>query len=260
MAENIINSSLMDQAEEELLKPLFEPINLVYIDADFLYDYRLGAMLLKTSTEDQYKYILEHIPEYTEGKSRSIAKYFPKLGFTDNEIEMAANDYGWQDLVHAAAPKTKFLDDLSLFLTRINTFNRSKMMTQPLQVIINSRYSPMPDSIWRELVGYIRDRDTVVRMSRTNYHTWYDVPRNLVERMSMILVYDLVDFLNEGTPSQSLLRQSKMLDKVILSPYQTEEDYDDPEKEEEAIRNFAAVMMTYTTEFSFVKKSIPIGK
>ena len=260
MAEDGLNSRLMSQVAEEILKPFQEPIHGLYVDTDFLYDYRLGELILKLHDQKQFDYLKSCIPAYEQGNSRQITKYFPELKVTEEELDLLENDVKWQKFVAMAAPRTGFLLRFNSFLAKINTYNHSKELNHPFRLTLNMRKIPMPDKILSQLVQHIKEFDRTIEIRVTHYKNWNEVPEASFNSWTMLLVYDLVDFVRYGTVSQKMLKSEKCLDKIILSPYQTEEDFTDPQKEEQAFMNFKALMSLMVSEFSFVRKNIPIER
>lgn len=260
MAVELSNSRLMDQVADEILKPFQEPIHGIYIDADFLYDYRLGELILKIEDQKQFDYLKSCIPAYENGNARMITKYFPELKVTEQELDLLEKDPAWSKFIHLSAPRTEFLFRLNSFIAKVNTYNHSKELNHKLRININMRRLDMPKKIWEDLKQSIMSFDPTVDLTKSHYASWNEVPMTEYAKWSMMLIHDVVDFVKWGSTSQKMLEQEKLLDKIILSPYQTEEEFDDPKQEELALNNFAAIMTLMVSEFSFVRKSIPIER
>lgn len=256
MENDVITSHLMSQVASEILRPFQEPVKAIYIDSDFLYDYRLGALLLKSDTQKEYDYIRENIHAYENGGSAKITKYFPELKVTEQMLDDLERDLEWNVFVQAAAPQTQLLKNFAAFIAKVNTYNHSRDESQSLRIVINQRRHKMTYRIWIDLVKYFFSIDKDLVISRTNYTDWYSISKEEISQFDILFVKDLVDFTRIGSSSQEMLKDNLMNNKVVISHKQTEADFDDPKKEEESLENFANLMRLMLKEFSFIKRSI----
>lgn len=251
---------LMDQACKEIMKPFSEPIREIYIDTDFLYDYRLGALLLKLKTDAEYKYVLDHIQEYIDGPSPKITSYFPDLGITEEDLDLLESDPAYKTFIHVAAPGTRFLMDLAVDVIRINTQNRTKDNVAPLKIILNQRKHLMPDKIRQRITDFIHELDKHAKIIFTNFESWTSVPDEVFSKIKVLFVYDLIDFCKYGSTSAAAMRRDKVLDKTVIANFVTEDDFSTHEEHVDAINKFLAVMTTLFDTFRFIKKSVLIER
>lgn len=251
---------LMDKASENILKPMREPIREIYIDSDFLYDYRLGALLLKLKTNDEYQYVLKHLQEYEEGPSPKITSYFPDLKITEEDLDLLESDPVYEKILHVAAPSTKLLMDLSNIILRTNTFNSNKDNPEPLTVWINQRNHIMPQEVQNRLVGFLKAADPRVHIKFLNYRTWRHVDPKLFSRVKVFFVYSMIDFCKLGSVAVGFMRKKKTLDKIIVANFMVEDDIKKEDELRSAVNKFIAVMMSMFDSFRFIKKSVLIER
>lgn len=89
----------LDDEKEREFDSLISPIHNVYIDHEFLQDFRLGALIGMISTQTEYDYILSKINRYSENKGDPITAYFPKLGFKEEDVlSFIADKNNWNFL------------------------------------------------------------------------------------------------------------------------------------------------------------------
>ena len=251
---------LMDKAGEAIINPLREPIREIYIDTDLLYDYRLGALLLKLKNEDEFSYVREHLHSYEEGPLPTITSYFPDLKITEEELDLLEDDLAFEKFLHATAPGTQFLMDLPNLIVRINTFNSNKLDPPPLTVHLNQRKHIMPKMIRERLLGAIRAQDSSANIKFENFETWNDIPEDMFKRCRMLFVYDLIDFCRLGTVPAKFMHSMKVNDKTLVANFMTEGGFPDEKTHLDAINKFCAVMSALFGNFQFMKKAVLIER
>ena len=251
---------LMDKAGEAMLRPMLEPIRSIYLDSDFLYNYRLGALILKVKNQDEYNYILSRLKLYEEGPNPKITTYFPDLKITEQELDLLEEDPVFEKYLHVASPSTEMLMDLPSIVLRINTYNSTKMDPTPLVLYINQRKHIMPKVIADRLVASIAEVDSKAKVVFTNYPTWSDIPEDLFKQLKHLYVYDLIDFCRMGTVSANAMRDRKVTDKTVIANFVTEDGFKDEDEWKDAIAKFGAVMSALFHSFQFTRKTVLIEK
>ena len=95
---NRILDSLKRNNEKEF-EDMMTPIKRVYIDIEFLQDFRLGALIKLIKTDVEYQYIREKIPIYSASHGEPVTKFFPDLGFKEEQIDEYMKDEShWEGL------------------------------------------------------------------------------------------------------------------------------------------------------------------
>ncbi len=67
-------------------KVQYPDVNQLVIDFRCCQDFQLGAILSMISTQVEYAYVLSKLPEYQERIDDRVARFFPALKFTDQQI------------------------------------------------------------------------------------------------------------------------------------------------------------------------------
>lgn len=249
----------VNQFSDSIIESMMNPITTIYIDSDFLYDYRLGALLLLIKGQEDYQYILDHLSYYEKNPTMKITNVFPDLKLTEEDVDLVENDIARRVHIQVVAPKTELLDGLTEFVAAVNTYNVSQAEAAKLTLIINCRRHDMQKSIWRDLVAYVRGFDPSVRMIKTNYYRWDEVPEDTIKDAGMLLVYDMSDFV-KSKPVMSKMSTMSLNNKILIGYPQIEKDRDSEEETIEALRNFHSVMDVMFGKFIYIQKSISRSK
>lgn len=249
----------IDQLSEDILRPFKEPIKAVYIDADFLYDYRLGELLLKVTCDEDYQIILKHLDEYINGTSFKITKYFPELKMTEEDLDLLEKDPVLGKYVQVAAPPTKFLMELPKFIMQINTYNKNREDGAGLKIYINTKGGKMNSSIWNRLSDGIERIFKNVRLINTTYSNWTEIPTNVYDALDILYVYDIRDFMSVGSVSCVKLQNRESIGKIIITRPRVKDEFDNENDAQEALDNFESVMSMLVLKFIYMNFPVIIS-
>jgi len=245
---------LCTQMSNELMKPFLKQKEYIYIDADLLYNYRLGAVLALTRGEEQYNYVVANMQKYLDAPTLECAKFFPDLNLTDQQLDEFIVNPKYYNFINAASPASNFIDNLGMMIRVMNTLNQSRETTRPLRLTINQRLIKIHPVYRRGIVHRIHDIDPTVIVDFTNYKNWFEVPEKLIEAQDFICVYDLIDFLRQGTSSQKVLATMppKLSQCCIVALKQAEV----PNPTAEHFVNLKVMLEIVCDKFSYINKTI----
>lgn len=236
------------------MKPLMTQREFMYIDLDLLYDLRLSALLGFVRGQEDYDYIVQHIPEYLETPTLEVCKFFPKLGVTEEDLDNFINNPDYRAILAALALPTKFMKELQDIVKFINTENESKETHRSIKLTLNCRYKNLHPFIIHRIVDLIHKSDPGVRVEVTEYRDWFEVPAELIKTQDMICVYDVRNFLADGTVSQKLLTGMNELSNCSIVGLKV----CDLDKEDEniGVENLQDVLSIMCKKFTLVNKSL----
>lgn len=249
---------MCDKWNTEVMKPLLKQKEYMYIDLDVLYDFRLGALLsLMQAGSDDYQYIMDHLDEYLKSPTLECAKFFPKFGFDDDQLDERASDPNFASVMAAIAPPTRFLGELKMMIRVINTLNASKETTNPLKITINVGKRRVHKFLTDNLTKYLLAVDPGITVNFVKFPTWREVPKDLIEKQDIIVVYDIKDFMTEGSVPQALLvgAHESFAMTTVMAIRQVEKDITGKDAEE-ATKNFVDLMNIFFDKFTFIGKTI----
>lgn len=249
----------MDQVSEDILRPFKEPIKAVYIDADFLYDYRLGELLLKVTCDEDYNVVLKHLDEYINGTSFKITKYFPELNLTEEDLDLLERDPVLGKYVQVAAPPTKFLFELPKFIIQLNTYNKNREENSEIKIYINTRGRKMNSAIWSRLADGLEKMCPNVRLINTTYSNWTEIPPNVYDTLDILYVYNMQDFMSVGSVSCNKLQKRESIGKIVITRPRVREEFDNPDDAQEALDNFERLMSFLVLRFAYFKFPVVIS-
>ena len=246
--------SVCDKLSMDLMKPYMAQKKNIYVDADLIYDYRLGALMALTNGEDQYNYVMDNLQGYLDGRTLDCTRYFPKLGLTEADLDRMIADPKYFIFLTAASPASNFLDDLDMIIRIFNTLNQSKEVTDPIKITINQRRIKIHDVHKAGIRSRIHSIDPTVQVDFTEFPSWYQINEKLLAAQDFICVYDMLEFLHEGTVSQKLLSAvpSKLMHADILTLFQSDKQF----PTDDDFKNLKTIMECMCDKFSFISKSL----
>ena len=250
---------MVDKESADIIKSMMMPMKTIYIDSDFLYDYRLGALLLLAKNENEYNYILSRLDEYECNPTMHITSVFPDLNLTETDVDLMEYDIKFEEYVIAGAPKTELLDEFHSFLAWIGTYNRSQTEDPGFTIIINFRNHKMPDEAWGKLKSYLSNGSKYIQIERTEFKSWDDMPRGLYENINLLFVYNIPDFASSFMVS-NVMKTLITLKQIVFTYPQVEQDFDTQEDCKEALDNFSALAGTVFYKFAYIKRAISKGR
>lgn len=246
---------LCDKMSEEMMKPFTTQKDNIYIDSDLLYDYRLGAVMALIHDEQDFNYVMSHVGEYLSAPTLECAKFFPDLKLTDQMLDDVIVDPKYYVFMNAAAPATEFMGkDFETLIRLFNTINQSKEITHPIHITINQRKIEIHNIYKKAIRERVMRVDPTIEVEFTNYKSWFDVPEATIKDQDFLCVYDMVEFLKEGTNSQRLLSKvpSDLMRCSICTLLQS--DHANPSVDE--FNNFRLMMECMCNRFSFKPKTL----
>ena len=245
---------LCTKMSDEIMQPFIKQKENIYIDADLLYNYRLGAVLALTHDEEEYNYVMEHLHEYMKSPTLECAKFFPKLKLTEKDLDDIITNPHYFNFINVVSPPTNFIDNFEMMIRVFNTLNQSKEVTRPLSITINQRMIEIHPQFKKGIKKVIHRCDPSVIVNFTNYKSWFEVPEKLIEIQDFICVYDLVEFLKEGTSSQKVM--SAMPPKLYRCSIVAYKQSDKPNPTEEQFVNLKAMLEIVCDRFSYINKTL----
>lgn len=120
--------SQIEQGNKRFFENFDKPITSVYLDMDFLQDYKLGALMNMISTEVEYEYIRSQIDAYNKSDTEIITNIFPSLGFKEEQVDAFIHNSENTDLLALESPfytSLKAILDLFVDIIDSNIFKKS---------------------------------------------------------------------------------------------------------------------------------------
>lgn len=250
---------LCSKLADEVVRPLVTQKEFIYIDASFFLDFKVGALLSLIRREKiDYDYILQHLQEYLDAPTLECTKFFPKLNLTEQDLldRMEAPEYN--DVLSVITPPTKFLSEFGNIIRVLNTINQSKESSRPLKVTINQNLMTLNQYVRNNLTNAIHMIDSEIKVTFTEYRSWSEVPESVLEKQDVICVYNLRDFLREGTTSQKMLAETNKLSMTdIMAITQSDSSKEDLKL---GLDNLKSVMEMMCDKFTFIHKTLLTSK
>lgn len=144
LQQSIVFSSIA-KGQDKIFKELEKTIDSIYVDIEFLQDFRLGALLQLIQTQKEYDYIYSRITDYSSSLDDDTMKHFPELKITEAQIdEYIKNPENWFQL----ALESPFYINLTEFfnlLSLISQQNMIKKKTNNVEIFVGASMLRYPD-------------------------------------------------------------------------------------------------------------------
>lgn len=222
---------------EEAGKLFFEdenrPIVKIYVDLEYLQDFRFGALLTSITIKEEMKYVMARLAQYNQRYHQATATYFSALKLTDTTLD------GWikgkqSDRIILTAPFTSVYYDFISLLRLINTHNTNVCDTLPkLRISINATDVVYPEAYKVALTGAIKAGIDNVAVEFT-IEPRYKASAAMYLEYDLMFLYDYGQFISEtSTTMKPFIADGKFENKKIMAhPYidpklnHPKEDYD----------------------------------
>lgn len=126
--------------QADIMGKEIEPIRNIYFDLQCLRDIRLGALLTfihDKGSAEEYQYMLTQVSQYNARVDREVMTYFPKLPYTEADLDMRIADPTYTDKIVILAPTTGCYENLHKILYVIKRRNDHTDKSIPVRVVIN---------------------------------------------------------------------------------------------------------------------------
>lgn len=252
--EHIDTQQDCDAVKATLMAKCFDPIQRIYWETDTLFDYKLGAMLSMITTSVEYKYIYEKIGEYNRVYDLEIAKHFPALGFTEEQIVKRLHDPKYHEVISTGSPMTTVFRDYPLTIQMLNTMNSDKNLTGPLEIFFNSKTVKMPERQQAWITEYCHKIDPTIKIHFLD-HDLDNYGKAFICSLDYFIIYDLVDFFREDSLRKDLALEKALMTKPVFAFRNVLEGQD---KLDDRLRG-QVVYMAGICDLAFMKKEIVVG-
>lgn len=126
----------IDQGNKQFFDGFDKPITSIYLDMDFLQDYKLGALMNMITTETEYDYIKSQIDAYNKSDTEIITSVFPALGFKEEQVEAFIHDPKNAELLTIESPFYTSLQAIADLFSDIINSNMFKKSTELLELYV----------------------------------------------------------------------------------------------------------------------------
>ncbi len=129
-------ASAIKRSNDREFEDMNMPIKRIYIDIEFLQDFRLGALIKLISTDVEYQYILSQLPRYSTSHGEPITSFFPELGFTEEQIKAYISDKkNWEGLA-MDSPFYENVQAICVFIAKYVEHNNRVGYSAPIDIYI----------------------------------------------------------------------------------------------------------------------------
>lgn len=197
----------------------YPPTVRINIDYACVQDYRLGALISMIKTEEEYDYLLTQLKRYEQSVDRKVAKYFPKLGISEAQINQVLQyPEGWANAVNVA-PMTELFVQLMNIVTAVLNHNTTRIMTNPLEIVFRlppgKTLDKMKMAVLINACNKI-DSNQSVRVIFKSF-TFGELPDEYLDCVQIWILDDLEEFVNNPNISDPYLDKGCMQDWIVIA-------------------------------------------
>lgn len=124
-----------------------KPIKRIYIDLNMIHEINIGALLLHTTTEEEYNLIKAAIPKYSSRIDTHICSHFGDLNITDEDIFNFQQNKDNAERLFKASPTTNLMHQFPIILEDITKHNGITNTVHSIDIIINTYPIVFPSNI-----------------------------------------------------------------------------------------------------------------
>lgn len=222
-----IHSELRRIGMEYMETMAVKPVRNIYVDASVFHDCHIGAVLqCVKDNEDAFKYAIDQIPVYLSSwDNQNILKYVPKLGITVERFSEVLNDPALKEFITVGSPLLTTYIMLLEIVDKIIATNRVRPGVNtptPVTLTISTtdfHYSKAGQDRLANRI-HVTCPDVTIVFVETPIHK---MPITMARVYDLLLVRDMVAFLDEKNPTAELIAKDKRWkDSFILTPYHTD--------------------------------------
>lgn len=212
----------------QVFDQIYRPLTTIYIDMEMLFDYQLAALLRMIRTDVELQYMRSRFKDYKTYKGDDICNVFPKLKFTQQQI---------QDFLHDPKnipylSKCGILTNISNMVPNYITMAEfdGKEFTEPDEIqstvhFVNRYFLPTPESM-NAIESSLKPFSKNLNCTFKHVAPEKDSVGRLTQS-STILVKDIKTFLlPESSVYKILFEEFKLKHTALVADYRLEDDAD----------------------------------
>ena len=250
-------ANLLKKEGDRILEPTSTPIKNIYMDIEFIQDFKIGALLKMISTEVEYQYILSKLTDYSVMYRKKISEVFPDLGFTEEQILNCIRLVKNCEELAMTSPFYTNLEEVAYMFRIFTERNVLLKHMAPINIYIGSNSMIYPIVARERLVHLLSSElnNLILNFIPTSLYEFKDIPLNgydayLVEKASVLINHkDLVKQFED----------MDMINKIVVGLVEmdtTEDELKQASTTEEQAIEATIEFSNMFTNFSFAGKTI----
>lgn len=141
--KNVIFSTI-SKGQEKIFNEISKSITSIYMDIEFVQDFRLGALLQLISSQEEYNYIYSKIEDYSTSMDDNTMKHFPLLKITNEQIDAYLKDPEHWFQISLESPFYVNLTEFTNLLALIVQQNIASKEKKSIEIFIGSSTMKYP--------------------------------------------------------------------------------------------------------------------
>lgn len=249
----------IDAGNKNFFSDFDNPIKSIYIDMDFLQDYKLGALMNMITTDVEYEYIKSQIDAYNTSDTENITDSFPALGFTEEQVEEFVHDPKNTELLAIESPFYTSMQEFVDFMVMTLQSNQLKKYTDPLDIFVGCKSIQFPPC---GQYAFVKLFEPVLLNSNINFlpTTLYEFQGRAVDDYDVYIVRRSSELINHPSLVKKF-ENMEMTSKYVVGMYENKATAEDLKAysmtKEEAVKvtiEFANIF----THFALVERVIQV--
>lgn len=244
---------------ENVMREEAPPLNNIFIDFDCFQDFNLGTILSMIDTQVEFDYIQSKLPEYCGRYDNKIAKYFPALDITEEQVKEKQQDENEQRYIAALSPMTEFFYQFAYESSELVQRRQPYSFSKDLGIYLLFKRIP-PDVVlqkkWKIWAQDLFEQCSVYFV----FGNIQDRGNEFYGTMDYVVVEDIEKLITIPSVDKAMMVNGDYIDKQIRAPYIVNEDLIDPETTDygELITNTEKILRA-VSDFQFISRKLVEG-
>ena len=250
-------SDQISQISEKWFDNVFQVVGNVYFDLEMLQDFRLGALMLMSTTDTELKYINSRLTAYDKRYNEDTVKYFPVLSKTNEQIDEFIVDPDNQRTLAAISPMNNFYKELPNFFHYILENNQRCKSMEMINIHIGTNSLTYPQDLKANIVNQIKSFNPLLTVTIYN-RPLMQLDYADIQSMDMVFFNDLSIHVNNETFKEIIISRMEYASKRIFTYPVISEEIQEGESPEALLHNFKAVFGVFA-EFEYIRRGVEIN-
>lgn len=243
-----------------IMEEEWPPIEHVFIDFDCFQDFNLGTLFAMINTEEEFQYILSRMQQYQNRLDNDTAKYFPALGFTEDQIRKVKQDPKNHEYISAAAPAYEFFYQFAYeAMDLVQKGRHPYHFEQPIQIHLLFKEVFPSETVRNKWWTWGNDL-----FEEADVHFLYgdidDRGNEFYGDMNFIVVENIEKLINVPSVDNAMMNKLEYLEKEIRAPYMINRQLVNPEEQDvDDVLKRTEDILSLVSRFHFISRKLSEG-
>lgn len=252
-----------EQTFQEVANKYFQdetgPIEKIYVDLEYLQDFKFGALLTTITTKKELEYIYHKLKDYNSRFDEDVSKYFPALKVSEEQISEIMKNKSLLKFIKA--PWTSAYYDF-MIITRFIAHQNRAVSSTPIVLEFNINVSDVeyPQELANLVKIHLSESFGDVRVNFTHMKRYED-QLSFYLQQDVLFLKDMEQFVKEDTDTSiAFVSEGRFFNKKIFAKPQINPDLNITKKQYKDALTSTQIQLDVYCDFAYIQSLIPINK